>query len=84
MQLDALKFGTATAIASAIAWLICSLVVWSMPTMTLAMGGSMMHMDLSQFGWRLTPAGVLAGLVAWSIVAGIFGWLLAAIYNRLL
>ena len=84
MRLDPLKFGTATAVASALAWLICSLAVWSMPAMSLAMGGNMMHMDLSQFGWHLTLAGVLAGLVAWLIVAGIFGWLLAAIYNRLL
>ena len=84
MQLDPLKFGMATAVASALAWLICSLAVWSMPAMTMAVGGSMMHMDLSQFGWRLTPVGVLAGLVAWAVVGGIFGWLLAAVYNRLL
>ena len=84
MQLDPLKFGMATAVASALAWLICSLAVWSMPAMTMAVGGNMMHMDLSQLGWHLTPVGVLAGLVAWVIVAGIFGWLLAAIYNRLL
>lgn len=84
MQLNALKFGIATAVAVALAWLICSLAVWSMPAMTLSMGGSMTHLDVSQFGWHLTPIGVVTGLVAWGIVAGIFGWLLAAIYNRLL
>lgn len=84
MRLDPLKFGTATAVASALAWLICSLAVWSMPAMLLAMGRNMTHMDLSQMGWHITPAGVLAGLVAWIIITGIFGWLLATIYNRLL
>lgn len=84
MRLDPLKFGTATAIASGLAWLICSLAVLSMPAMSLAVGGNMMHMELSQFGWHITLAGVLAGLAAWIIVSGIFGWLLAAIYNRLL
>tara|TARA_R110002074_G_scaffold176806_1_gene340287 strand:+ start:3312 stop:3467 length:156 start_codon:yes stop_codon:yes gene_type:complete len=47
------------------------------------MSGEMVHMQLNEMGWHLTLAGVVIGLVAWFVVAGIAGWLLAAIYNRL-
>ena len=84
MKLDAVKFGLAWAISFAIFWVICSLMVWFMPGMMLNMSGHMVHGDLSAMQWRLSGAGVLLGLVAWSLVAGITGWLVAAVYNRLL
>jgi hypothetical protein len=34
--------------------------------------------------WQLSLTGALLGVVAWSLVAGITGWLVAAVYNRLL
>ncbi|EDY86437.1 hypothetical protein GP5015_355 [gamma proteobacterium HTCC5015] len=49
----------------------------------LSMSGEMVHMQLNEMGWHLTFTGVVVGLVAWSVSAGIAGWLLAAIYNRL-
>ena len=84
MKLDAVKFGMAFAIASAILWIICSLFVWVLPSMMMEMSGHMVHGDLSQMGWSLSLTGVLIGLVTWSILAGITGWLIAYIYNRLM
>ena len=83
MTLNALKFGMASAITAAILRLACSLLVMLIPAMMLSMSGEMVHMQLNEMGWHLTFTGVVVGLVAWSVSAGIAGWLLAAIYNRL-
>lgn len=83
MTLNAFKFGMVSAITAAILWLACSLLVMLMPSMMLSMSGEMVHMQLNEMGWHLTLTGVVIGLVAWFVVAGIAGWLLAAIYNRL-
>ena len=83
MPLNAFKFGMASAITAAILWLACSLLVMLMPSMMLSMSGEMVHMQQNEMGRHLTLTGVVIGLVAWFVVAGIAGWLLAAIYNRL-
>lgn len=83
MKLVALKFGIASAISAAVLWVICSAFVILMPEMMLSLSGDMLHMRLHDMGWHLTLAGVTKGLIAWCVVAGITGWLLAAIYNRL-
>ena len=83
MTLNAFKFGMASAITAAILWLVCSLLVMVMPSMMLSMSGEMVHMQLNEMSWHLTLTGVVIGLVAWVVAAGIAGWLLAAIYNRL-
>ena len=46
--------------------------------------GNLANMQLQDMGWHLTLVGALWGLVAWAVVAGFSGWLLATIYNRLL
>lgn len=84
MKIDAVKFGLATAAAFAIVWLFCSLFVWSMPSMMMDMTGNMMHSDWSRMGWHMSGMGVIVGMIGWSAGAGVTGWLLAAIYNRLL
>ena len=84
MKLDAAKFGLAWAIAFAIFWIVCSMAVSIMPEMMMGMSGHMVHGDLSAMQWHLSLVGLLLGLVAWSLMAGITGWLVAAVYNRLL
>lgn len=84
MKLDAAKFGLAWAITFGIFWIICSLLVWLMPGMMMGISGHMVHGDLSAMQWHLSFAGVLLGLVAWALLAGITGWVVAAVYNRLL
>ncbi|MFI2811486.1 MULTISPECIES: DUF5676 family membrane protein [Microbulbifer] len=83
MKLNAAKFGLAAAISFGSAWLVCALLVVLMPGMMMSMSGDMVHMDLAGMGWDLTLPGVLVGLVAWSVSAGLIGWLLARVYNRL-
>lgn len=83
MDIAPVKFGLAVALATAILWIICSALVFIWPDMMMFMSGHMVHMDIASLGWHLTLGGVLLGLLGWSLSAGIFGWLLACIYNSL-
>ena len=83
MKLHAFKFGLACSISAIVLWVICSVFVAAMPAMMMSMSGDMVHMQLQDMGWHLTLVGALWGLVAWAVVAGFSGWLLATIYNRL-
>lgn len=83
MKLDVLKIGYATALAFAIIWALCSLLVWGLPTAMLGMSGNMVHGDFSNMGWHMTSYGLLVGLFAWSVIAGAVAMLVAYIYNRL-
>lgn len=49
----------------------------------IMMTGHMIHADLNTLGWTLSFSGFLAGLVAWAAIAGVSGWLIASIYNKL-
>ena len=84
MKLHAFKVGLACSISAIVLWVICSVLVAVMPAMRMSMSGDMVHMQLQDMEWHLTLAGALWGLVAWAVVAGFSGWLLATIYNRLL
>jgi len=84
MKIDSIKFGFAAAIVTAVIWVICSLLVLSMPSGMMRMSGHMMHSDMGQMSWMLTGGGFTIGLLAWSIIAGIIAWAIAAVYNRLL
>lgn len=84
MKLDEVKFGLAAAFAVVIIWFFCSVLVLSMPGMSMSMGGYMMHSDFSGMSWHLGMAGFAFGAILWALTAGIFAWLMAAIYNRLL
>ena len=83
MKLDPIKFGVAAACAVAIIWIFCSLLVISLPGMSMNMGGYMMHADFSGMAWQMGMTGFLAGLILWTVTAGVFAWLLATIYNKL-
>lgn len=83
MKINALNIALASAITTAVVWIICSLLVWSLPGAMMNLTGNMMHMEMSKGGWALSPLGILWGLIAWSLFAGIFAWLLATIYNLL-
>lgn len=83
MKINALKFGLAGAITAAIVWVICSVFVWMVPGGMTNITTNMMHMDMARSGWTISPLGVVWGLIAWSLFAGIFAWLLATIYNLL-
>lgn len=84
MKINAIKFGMACAMSAAILWITCSVLVILMPSIMLSMSGDMLHMQLSDMGWHLTLIGAVKGLVAWFVLAGLAGAMLAAIYNSLL
>jgi hypothetical protein len=84
MKLHSTKFALACASSAAVFWLLCSLFVLIMPGMMLSMSGDMLHMNLEGMGWHMSFFSALIGGLFWAIAAGIFGWLLANIYNRLL
>ena len=86
MKLNATKFGLACAISTALLWVICSIFVMLMPVGMMEMSGDMLHMDLSRMNmnWDMGLHGLFTGLIAWVIGAGFSGWLIAAIYNKLL
>ena len=84
MRLEANKLALAASFATAIIWLICSLIVVLIPEMSMNVSGYMMHSDFSAMQWQMNFSGFLVGLILWSAVAGIAAWLIAAIYNKLL
>lgn len=83
MKLDAIKFGLACAIALATSWMICVLFVMIMPFGMMEMSGNMLHMDVSGMKWDMGFHGLIVGTVAWAIVGGFIGGLIATTYNRL-
>ena len=83
MKIDSTKFALGAAITAAIVWMVCSMFVWMIPGGMTNVTTNMMHMDMARSGWTISPLGVVWGLIAWSLFAGIFAWLLATIYNML-
>lgn len=81
MKINPKFFGLASAITTAIVWVLCSAIVFMMPSPMMNMSGHMVHANLGDMNWTLSFTGVLVGLVAWSLFALIFGWVLAYIYN---
>lgn len=84
MKLDAMKFGLAIAIVTAIVWTICSVLVTALPSAMMSMTGHMMHADMANFHWTMTWTGFIVGLIIWSVIDGLVGWGIAAVYNKLL
>ena len=83
MKINSLKFGLASAVTVAVVWIICSLLVWLMPGAMMNMTTNLFHMEMGKSGFVISPIGVLWGLIGWSLLAGIFAWILATIYNLL-
>ncbi len=82
-MLNAKAFGLAFAAAAAIFWLLCSLLVYLLPRMMMDMTGDMVHADLTSMNWNMTLSGFGLGLLLWTIVSGLFGWVIAVCYNWL-
>lgn len=83
MRLDALRLAASFALTAMVLWVSCSLFVATMPMLMMPMTGHMLHADLVDVTWHMTGIGFLIGLVAWAAWAGVTGWLIAWIYNRL-
>ena len=98
MNLDARKFGAATAIVAAIFWVISRLLILAAPFGPMRAGGYaghgyMMHRyvvggvrqgHMYGLGWGGYLVAFVVGLIVFPLIAGIAAWGTAAIYNRLL
>lgn len=84
MKLDAAKFGLSCAATFSILWVACSLLVMGMPMNMMQVSGHMVHGDFTSMQWSMSFQGLFVGLIAWAFVAGISGWLVAFVYNKLL
>ncbi len=84
MKLDPMMLGIASAIATAVLWMICSLLVILLPGFMTSMSAGMMHGDTASMSFTMGWQGFFWGLVAWVVWAGVAGWLIAMIYNQLL
>lgn len=80
---DAVKLGVSAALAVAVLWLVCSLLVAVFPLGMMRAGGSMMHGDFSGYAWRMSFGGIVIGGLIWSVAAGLGAGLTAAIYQRM-
>jgi hypothetical protein len=84
VKLKASSLGLAVGIGSAILWVICSLVVAVAPGSAGSLTAQLFHVASGNAQVGVTWSGFLVGLCFWSIAAGIFAWLCAALYNRML
>ena len=82
MKLNPIALAAASAIAIAIIWTVCSVLVAALPSSMMTMTGHMIHAPMEDFSWRLTFTGYLVGLVSWSAWAAVTGWLIGYCYNR--
>ncbi len=83
MKLDANRLFVAVAASVAVVWLICVVLVGVAPGGMMSMSGHMMHADFQGMSWSMSPYGIFAGLIGWSLSAGALAWLAATIYNFL-
>jgi hypothetical protein len=98
MNLDAKKFGLATAIVTAVIWFLSRLLVLAAPYGPMRAGGGLGHgymmrgqmMGWGRHGymygldWKGYFAGFVIGLIVVPLVAGVAAWAVATVYNRLL
>lgn len=83
MKLQSMRFGLACALAFAVLWIVCTLLVWLSPTSMATVSSHMFHLEDSHFSFSLTLTGIAVGFVSWSLVAGVSGVLIAMIYNKI-
>ncbi|WP_323844277.1 DUF5676 family membrane protein [Microbulbifer magnicolonia] len=84
MPLHTLTLGLTGGIGAAILWLVCGVLVMLFPSMLLSLCNDMLPGQQRGPDWHLTLVGAINGLLYWMIIAAITGWLLAAVYKRLL
>ena len=84
MRIQARSLGIAVGIGAAVLWTICSLLVAVAPEPSMALTRSLFHVASGGPAWGITWAGYLVGLFVWTAGSGIFAWLCAFLYNRML
>ena len=83
MKLDANKLALSFGGAAIVLWVICSALVALLAGPMMSMTGHMLHANMEGLSWTLTLAGFFVGLISWTVWAGLAGWLVGWLYNRL-
>lgn len=81
MKLQPIKFGIAWAASGAVFSLFWGAFLFSMPARSMYMDQHMMRPGMGNWGGSMTLGAVLLGIILWSVFAGLFGSLIAVIYN---
>ena len=82
--MNEMALANALGLLGAVYYLVCYLVASLAPELYKVVASSWMHMlDLST-AWKSAPSGLVLGLISFTIVAWVSGWLLAFTYNKLL
>ncbi len=84
MKLNSFALALSSALTFAVLWVACSLIVVALPGMMMDMSGHMIHANFSMMNWTMTFTGFFIGLIAWSLLAGLTGWLVAVFYNLIM
>lgn len=84
MKLEASRLGLAVGVGSAILWTLCSVLVALAPQPSLAVTRSLFHVASGGPVWGVTWGGFVVGLLVWSVGSGLFAWVCAGLYNRML
>ena len=84
MRLNGKALSNGFAVLGAASYLFCYAVAAVLPGLYKAVAQSWFHMiDLSG-AWKSAPSGFVLGLVSFTIVSWISGWLIAECYNYFL
>ncbi len=84
MKIETARLGLAVGVGSAILWTLCSTLVAVAPEASLATTRSLFHVASGGPVWGVTWGGFLVGLFVWGVGSGLFAWLCAGLYNRML
>jgi hypothetical protein len=74
----------ATAVMSALAYIICVVFIVLAPQATMTFFGYILHADLSSVARSVSFNSFIVGLLTWSLGTGLYAALIARLYNRIL
>jgi hypothetical protein len=81
MRLDARAFGLAAGAMAALLFTLCAAGVAVAPEAMTALGGTLVHLDMSGMVRTLTWTNFLGGLATWTLLTGLVFAAVAALYN---
>ncbi len=82
MKFDTRALGYGVGLSTAIAWILCSILVALTPSASMTVTRDMFHLVGNEIQWGLTWKGFLVGLISWTLCAGLFAVLCGALVNR--
>lgn len=83
MRIDPKALGLAAGAVAVVLFVICVIGVAVAPGVTAAVGGLLLHADLSGIPRFLTWGNFVGGLIGWGLGTALVFSLIAALYNRL-